>query len=110
MTGTALLASGDDTDLAFEWSENKDTVIKNISVEVQEDDSDIAVLITNNNPFVVPDLDLQVVFYKDGKPVNVCSPQDIYDNAPGKTVIAEENTFGVSFDDYKVFLNQAHTF
>ncbi len=70
----------------------------------------IIIEITNNGDDSIREIEYDVVLYKDDKIVTIMYPQDVYDVEPGKTVTEKENTYGKDFDDYEIYLNQAHTF
>ncbi len=42
--------------------------------------------------------------------VSVSYDKDVYHIDPGKTVTEEVSPWGIEYDRYEVYLNQAHTF
>jgi len=50
------------------------------------------------------------VFYNDDQIVDVGYAQDVYDVAPGETVVEKEYLLSEFSDRCEVYLNQAHTF
>ena len=66
--------------------------------------------IKNNADITIEELEYAVVFYKNDKIVDMTNGTDVYDIKPGDTVIEECSSWGVDYDTYKVFINQAHTF
>ena len=77
------------------------TIVENIAIETEDDeDGEMAVFITNNNSFVIPDLEMQVIFYKDGNLVN--SDKDGHDVVlPGSTVVSRIDRPD-SYDNFEV--------
>ena len=80
-------------------AEEKD-ILKNIDVKFEKAESGQYVMfITNNNTFVIPDLEISVNFYKDGKIVDTA--KDGHDAIlPGYTVVSDFDSYE-SFDDAK---------
>ena len=87
---------------------------KNHSQEVQleaHDGSDgIIVEITNNSDVSIDEIEYVVVYYQGDQIVSVSFAQDVYHVDPGKTVTEEISPWGIEYDKYEIYLNQAHTF
>jgi len=73
-------------------------------------DDSIIIEITNNYDETIEEIEYDVVLYKDGNIVTITYPKDVYDVEPGQTVTEKENLYGKEFDDYEIYLNQAHNF
>lgn len=82
----------------------------NVKIDTNLGDDCIILQITNNADVDIEELEYAVVFYKGGKVVDMGNGIDVYDIASGDTVIEEYSSWGVDFDTYKVYINQAHTF
>lgn len=81
-----------------------------VNIETNIGENCVILQITNNADVDIEELEYAVVFYKDGKIVDMGNGIDVYDIPSGGKVIEEYSTWGVDFDSYKVFINQAHTF
>lgn len=81
-----------------------------VKIETNIGEECIILQITNNAEVDIEEFEYAVVFYKNGEIVDVTNGTDVYDIESGDTVIEECGTWGVDFDTYKVFINQAHTF
>ena len=66
--------------------------------------------IKNNADVTIEEFEYAVVFYKDGIIVDMDNGIDVYDIEAGDMVVEEYSSWGVDYDTYKVFINQAHTF
>ena len=66
--------------------------------------------IKNNADVTIEEFEYAVVFYKDGKIVDMGNGIDVFDIESGDMVVEEYSSWGVDYDTYKVFINQAHTF
>ena len=97
----ALTPTADNSDIYFkEMPGDRDTIINNIKIEEEHTDKAMAVMMTNNNPFVIPDLDLTVVFYKNGSMID--SDTDGHDvMLPGSTVVSDIDV-PKDADDFKI--------
>lgn len=86
------------------WSEDVD-VQSNIG------NKNVMIQFTNNSGVDIRELEYVVLFYKNGEFVKIDWPQDVYDFGAGSTVVEEVSPYlPGGFDDYKIFINQAHTF
>lgn len=81
-----------------------------VKIDTNVGDDCVILQITNNADVDIEELEYAVVFYKDGKVVDMGNGVDVYDIEAGDTVIEEYSSWGVDFDTYVVYLNQAHTF
>jgi hypothetical protein len=81
-----------------------------VNIETNLGENCVILQITNNAEVDIEELEYSVVFYKDGKVTGMGFGQDVYDIPSGGKVIEEYSSWGVDFDSYKVFINQAHTF
>lgn len=81
-----------------------------VEIETNIGEDCVILQITNNADVAIEELEYSVVFYKDGKVTGMGYGVDVYDIAVGDTVIEEYSSWGVDFDTYKVYINQAHTF
>ncbi len=82
----------------------------NVKIDTNIGEDCVILQITNNADVAIEELEYSVVFYKDGKVSGMGNGVDVYDIEAGDTVIEEYSSWGVDFDTYKVFVNQAHTF
>lgn len=83
--------------------DDRQTIINNISIETENNDDLLMVVLTNNNSFAIPDLDVQAIFYNNGKMIG--SEKDGHDAfLPGHSVAsrleipAEATEFEISID------------
>lgn len=81
-----------------------------VNIETNLGENCVILQITNNAEVDIEELEYSVVFYKDGKITGMGFGIDVYDISSGGKVIEEYSSWGVDFDSYKVFINQAHTF
>ena len=81
-----------------------------VKIETNIGEDCVILQITNNADVDIEELEYAVVFYKDGEIVDMGNGIDVYDIASGDTVIEEYSSWGVDFDTYEVYINQAHTF
>lgn len=81
-----------------------------VSIETNLGENCVILQITNNAEVDIDELEYSVVFYKEGKVVDMDIGVDVRDIPSGGKVIEEYSSWGVDFDSYKVFINQAHTF
>ena len=81
-----------------------------MDVKTNKGDNCIILQITYNADVDIDEFEYVVVFYKGGEIVDVTHGTDVYDIKVGKNVVDECSTWGVDFDSYKVYINQAHTF
>lgn len=81
-----------------------------VKIDTNIGDDCVILQITNNADVDIEELEYAVVFYKDGKIVDMGYGVDVYDIPAGDTVIEEYSSWGVDFDTYVVYINQAHTF
>lgn len=79
---------------------DESTILKNIDIKFEKAESGQYVMfITNNNTFVIPDLEISVNFYKDGKIID--TDKDGHDVIlPGYTVVSDFDSYE-SFDEVK---------
>ena len=82
----------------------------NVKIDTNIGEDCVILQITNNADVTIEELEYSVVFYKDGKVVDMGFGVDVYDISAGETVIEERSSWGVDFDAYVVYINQAHTF
>ena len=79
---------------------NKEDIIANIAVETKSTGEVMAVILTNNNPFVIPDLDLTVVFYRNGAMID--SDSDGHDVILPEGIVASRIDVPDEYDDFEV--------
>ncbi len=81
----------------------EEEIISNIAVQTKELDGIMAVFLTNNNEFVIPDLDVEALFYNNGNLVETDSDgHDVI--LPGHTVVSRLRIPG-NADEYKMELS-----
>jgi hypothetical protein len=66
--------------------------------------------ITNNSDVCIDEIEYVVVYYQGDEIASVSFAQDVYHVDPGKTVTEEVSPWGIEYDKYEIYLNQAHTF
>lgn len=81
-----------------------------VDVKTNVGDDCVILQIKNNADVTIEEFEYAVVFYKNKKIVAMGNGIDVYDIEPGDTVVEEYSSWGVDYDTYKVFINQAHTF
>lgn len=81
-----------------------------VSIATNKGSDNIIVQVTNNGNVEIREIEYVLVFYLDDELVSVGYPNDVYDVAPGKTVIEKEILIPENYDRHEVYLNQAHTF
>ncbi len=83
---------------------------KDIKINANKGSDCIIVQFTNNSNVEIEELEYIVVLYKNNKIVKATYAQDVYDLKVGKTVTEKEDLYGTKYDNFEVYLNQAHTF
>lgn len=73
-------------------------------------DDGVIIQITNNSNVEIEEFEYIVVFYKGNDVSSVSFSQDVYDISSKKTIIEKVTTYGIDFDRFEVYVNQAHTF
>ena len=81
-----------------------------VSVESNKGERCVMISFTNNGDVDIRELEYVVALYKNGKFVDITYPRDVYDFYSGSTIVEKADTYSTDFDDYKIFINQAHTF
>lgn len=91
---TESIANTDDQNTEYDRNEeiyreeapgSEENILQSVMIESEKtNNGDIVVFITNNNPYSIPDLDVQAVFYKDGKIIDT--------DTDGHDVLVPENT------------------
>ena len=81
-----------------------------VSVESNKGERCVMISFTNNGDVDIQELEYVVALYKNGKFVDITHPRDVYDFYSGSTIVEKADTYSTDFDDYKIFINQAHTF
>lgn len=81
-----------------------------VEINANQGDSCVIVEIKNNSSVDIEEIEYIVVFYKEDTIASVSYANDIHDVAAGSSVIEKENTYGIDYDRFEVYLNQAHTF
>lgn len=84
--------------------------IYNINMVSNIGDDNIIVQFKNLGSIDIDELEYIVVFYKENTIIGTSWAKDITDVKSGSTVIENVSTYGVDFDGYEVYINQAHTF
>lgn len=109
------LASYEPT-FAVDWDMRLyDNLSEQVKVESNSTKDSVIVKATNNSEKVIEELEMVCVFY-NGEYVVGAKQEEKYDIAPGATAILEfSSPFGsglerLPFDDYSLFINQAHNF
>ncbi len=70
----------------------------------------VIIQITNNSNVEIEEFEYIVVFYKGNDISSVSFPKDAYDISPKKTITEKVETYGLDFERFEVYVNQAHTF
>lgn len=88
--------------------------VDGFTVESNIGDNNVTMKFTNDNEVDVEELEYIVLFYTNGELTRITFPQDVSDVTSGNTVIKQEDgsyNYGQNgFDDYEIYINQAHTF
>lgn len=84
--------------------DSEENIIESVFIESkQTQKGDIVVFITNNNTYAIPDLDLQILFYKDGNIIDTGTDgHDVL--VPGNTVVSKMDAPS-DYDDYEIKAN-----
>lgn len=83
--------------------ETEENIISKINIKDEKTaNGDIVVFLTNNNSFVIPDLDIQVVFYKDGNIVE--TDEDGHDVLVPQNTVVSKMDAPSEYDDYDISL------
>lgn len=103
-------------DIELDWSNNYKNHSNNVKVVYNINSSnDVLVTVTNNNDFIVEEVEIIILFYdKNGKLLGTSYPEDIYNIDAGKSktisLKLKEYSLRNQIDTVKVYINQAHTF
>ena len=98
-----------DVDVDWKYAVNYRNWTDGISLNSNIGADNVMMEFTNNNDVDIEELEYIVFFYNGGKLVDITFPQDVHDIDAGQTITKQESAIG-EFDDYKIFINQAHTF
>lgn len=85
------------------WSDN-------VSYESNVGNNNVMIQFTNNGDVDIEELEYIVLYYMDNEFVGISYDQDITDFLAGTSIVEECSSYGIDFDDYKIYINQAHTF
>ncbi len=81
--------------------DTEENIINNLEISTKEtQDGDIVVFLTNRNAYVIPDLELQVLFYKDGNIID--TDEDGHDVLVPENTVVSKMDAPSSYDDYEV--------
>lgn len=84
--------------------------LNNLDVNHNIGNDNVIVQFENLGKVDIEELEYIVVYYLDGQIADTSFAEDIYDVMAGDTVVEEVSSYGVEFDEYEVYINQAHTF
>ncbi len=82
----------------------------NLEVNHNLGNRNVIIQFENQGKVDIRELEYIVVFYQDGEIVDTSYANDVYDVDSGDVVVEEVSTYGNKFDEYEVYVNQAHTF
>lgn len=83
---------------------------EDVTVDAHDGSDGIIIEITNNGSEDIEEIEYVVVYYLGDEIASVGYPQDLYDLEAGDTATESEKPYGLEYDRYEVYLNQAHTF
>lgn len=81
-----------------------------VAVNANQGNDGIIVEITNNSEVTLDEIEYVVVFYLGNDISSVGYPTDISGVSPNETVTEKCSDYGIEYDRFEVYLNQAHTF
>lgn len=84
--------------------------IYNLNIESNIGEDGVVIQFENAGEIDIEELEYIVVYYKNGKIVQTSYEEDVYDFKSGKKIVEKSDTYGTKFDEYEVYINQAHTF
>lgn len=84
--------------------------VKDIEINSNQGEDCIILEITNNSEVTIDEIEYIVVFYDGDNISDVSHSADIYDVKPDKKVVEKVSAYGIKYDKFEVYLNQAHTF
>lgn len=83
---------------------------ESISVSSNQGDDCVIIEITNNSDITIDELEYIVVFYSGNEISTVSYPEDVSDVKTSDVLVEKCASYGITYDSFKVYLNQAHTF
>lgn len=70
----------------------------------------VIIEIVNEADIIIQEIEYVVVFYKGETISAVSYPKDVMDIQPGDKITEKQSDYGIEYDRFEVYLNQAHTF
>lgn len=83
---------------------------EDVTVDAHDGSDGIIIEITNNGSEDIEEVEYAVVYYLGDEIASAGYARDIYDLKAGDTATESEKPYGIGYDRYEVYLNQAHTF
>lgn len=96
--------------VSWEYGSTYRNWIYNIETSSNIGDDNIIIQFENLGDIDIDELEYIVVFYKGNDIVGTSWAKDIRDVKSGSTVVENVSTYGINFDGYEIYINQAHTF
>ena len=82
---------------------------ENLDIVGNVSDGTVFLQVTNNDTVEIAEIEIVVVFYKDGKIVGASEAETTKLGAGQKAIMEFSGYGNADADDYKIFINQAHT-
>lgn len=83
---------------------------EDIKISSNKGDDCIIVQLQNNSSVSIEEIEYIIVFYKGDDVSDTSYANDVYDIGPDEEIAEKVSTFGIEYDNYEIYLNQAHTF
>lgn len=83
---------------------------QDVELNANKGEDCVIVEITNNAAVKIEEIEYAVVLYRGDALVSVTRPTDVRDVEAGSTITEKASTYGLEYDKFEVYLNQAHTF
>lgn len=97
-------------DVGWKYATSYKNWIYNIKVNSNIGDDGVIIQFENVGEVDIDELEYKVVFYKSGEIAEITYDNDITDFEAGSKIVEDVSAYGTSFDDYEIYINQAHTF
>lgn len=97
---------------SIEWDDDSEyrNWTYNLDVNHNIGEKNVIIQFENQGKVEIRELEYIVVFYLDGQIVDTSYAKDVYHIGSGDIVVEEVSTYNTEFDEYEVYVNQAHTF
>lgn len=101
-----------DISLVIDWNTGKNyrNWIYNLELQSNIGEDNVIIQFKNIGDVNIEELEYIVVFYKENEIVDTSYPEDVIEFEAGKEIIEKVSTYDIDFDEYEIYINQAHTF